>query len=204
MGVERVGRVRVGQPAGRPQPGQQVGGGAAGQGGAGAREHAGAEPRPAERDAPLEADRHAVAVEHLAQHSRLGRAAADEHGDVLGTHAGAGQLEDLGGDQLGLGALAARLQQPHGAVRRAPAGVRLEQAALEMVQRFAGVGRVVLGAVGEQLVPLGQRLEQLDRRRAAGERRAAGLVGERDAAPSAWRASVSTASRCSGVRSSKP
>ena len=42
-------------------------------------------------------------------------------------------------------------------------------------------GRVVLGAVVQQLVALGQRLEELDRRRPARERRPPGLVGERDA-----------------------
>ncbi len=41
--------------------------------------------------------------------------------------------------------------------------------------------RVVLGAVVQQLVALGQRLEQLDGRRPPGERGAAGLVGERHA-----------------------
>ena len=98
-----------------------------------------------------------------------------------GTHARAGQLEDLGGDQLGLRALAACLQQPDRAVRRPLAGFGLEQAALEVVQGVAGVRRVVLGPVVEQLVALGERLEQLDGRRPAGERRAAWLVGERDA-----------------------
>ena len=48
--VERVGGVGVGEPARRAQPGQHVGGRAAGQRRAGAGEHAGAEPRAAERD----------------------------------------------------------------------------------------------------------------------------------------------------------
>ena len=181
MRLERVGGVRVGQAAGRPQPGQHVGGGAAGQRGARGGEHAGAEPGAAERDPALEAHRHAVALEHLAEHAGLGRPAAHEHGDVLGQDARAGQLEDLGGHELRLGALAARLQQPHRAVRRPAAGGRLEQAALEVVQGVAGVGRVVLGAVLEQLVALGQRLEQLDGGGPVGERRAARLVGERHA-----------------------
>ena len=134
-----------------------------------------------ERDAAVEADRHAVALEHLAEDLGLAGAAAHEHGDVVGQHAGARQLEHLGGHQLGLGPLAAGLQQPHRAVGPDPAGARLEQPALEMVQRGAGGRRVVLGAVLQQLVALGQRLEQLDRRRAPRERRPARLVGERDA-----------------------
>ena len=59
----------------------------------------------------------------------------------------------------------------------APARGRLEQRALERVQRGA---RVVLGA-RRQLDVLGtERHELLEGRAAPGERRAAGLVGERD------------------------
>ena len=63
-------------------------------------------------------------------------------------------------DQLGLGALAPRFEQPDGAVGRPPSGGRLEQAALEVVQRAAGGRRVVLGPVGQELVALGQRPQQ--------------------------------------------
>ena len=121
-----------------------------------------------------------------------------------GTHAVAHQLEHLGGDQLGLGALAARLQQPHRPVRRARSAPGSNSPRSRWCSARARRGRVVLGAVLEDLVALGERLEQLDRRRATRERGTAGLVAQRDADASAWRASVSIASRWSAVRSSNP
>ena len=91
------------------------------------------------------------------------------------------QLEHLGADELGLRALAAGLEQPHGAVRRAPVGRRLEQRALEVVQRAAGARGVVLGALRQVDHLGGDRPQLLDRRGAAGERDAARLVGQREA-----------------------
>ena len=179
--LEPVGGAGIREPAWGAQPGQQVGGGAARKRRAGRGEDSGAESRPGERDAAVEADRHAVVLEHLRRHLGLGGAAAHEHRDVVGQHAGAGQLQHLGGDELGLGALAARLEQPDRPVGRDAAGAGLEQAALEVVERRAGGGGVVLGAVGQQFVAVGERFEQLDGRRPAGERRPPGLVGERDA-----------------------
>ena len=179
--LEPVGGAGVREPAWGAQPGEQVGGGAARKRRAGRGEDSGAESRPGERDAAVEADRHAVVLEHLRRHLGLGGAAAHEHRDVVGQHAGAGQLQHLGGDELGLGALAARLEQPDRPVGRDAAGAGLEQAALEVVEGRAGGGSVVLGAVGQQFVAVGERFEQLDGRRPAGERRPPGLVGERDA-----------------------
>ena len=179
--LEPVGGGGIGEPAWGAQPGQQIGGGAARKRRARSGEDSGAESRPAERDAAIEADRHAVVLEHLRRDLRLAGAAAHEHRDVVGQHAGAGQLQHRGGDELGLGALAARLEQPDRPVGRDAAGAGLEQAALEVVERCAGGGRVVLGAVGQQFVAVGERFEQLDRRRPAGERRPPGLVGERNA-----------------------
>ena len=60
-------------------------------------------------------------------------------------------------------------------------GRRLEQRALEVVERWARAGGVVLGALG-QVDDLGrERAQLLDGGRAPGERHAAGLVRQRDA-----------------------
>ena len=96
---------------------EQVGGGAAGERRAGARQHPGAEPRAGERHAPRVADRDPVARRGPARTAP--RCAAHEHRDLLRRDAVAHQLEHLGADDLRLGALAARLQQPHRAVGRA-------------------------------------------------------------------------------------
>ena len=130
-----------------------------------------------ERGAALVGDGDRVALEHLGE--QLG-VRADEDRDVLGGHAVAQELQDRRSDELGLGALAAGLEQPDGAVGCHLRRVGLEQRALEVVERAAGARRVVLGAGLEQHVLARERLEQLDRRRAAGERGAARLVRERD------------------------
>ena len=129
MSVECVGEVRVGEPAGRAQPRQQVRGSASRQRRTRRRHHARAQTRVAQLRPAVEADRHAVRLEHLREHLGGRDAAAHEHRDVLRQHPVAHQLEHLGGDELGLGALAARLQQPHRAVRRRPAARRARTAA---------------------------------------------------------------------------
>ena len=93
---------------------------AAGQRGARARQHTGAEPRAGERHAAVVADRDAVAGEHLREQRGRAGVAAQQHRDVGRLDPLAHQLEHRGADELGLGALAAGLQQPHRAVRRAP------------------------------------------------------------------------------------
>ena len=143
-GVEGVGGVGVRELAGRAEPGQDVGGAAVRQRRAGEREHAGAEAGPRQRHAGVGGDRDAVVGEALGEHGGGALAATDEHGDVLRRHALAHELEHLGRDQLGLGALPARLQDPHGAVRREPLARGLEQLPLEVVQGRAGAVRVVL------------------------------------------------------------
>ena len=89
-----------------------------------------------ERRAALAGDRDAVAAEHLGEEVG-GEAAADEHRDVLARHPVAQQLEHGRADQLGLGALAAGLEQPDGAVGRDACRFGLEQPPLEVVQRAA-------------------------------------------------------------------
>ena len=116
-----------------------------GTGRAGEGEDAGAEAGLGERRAALVGDRDAVGVEDLGEQLAR-RAAADEHGDVLRRHAVAQQLQHGRADELGLGALAARLEQAHGAVGRDPRRERLEQPALEVVQRAAGALGVVLAS----------------------------------------------------------
>ena len=111
---------------------------AAGQRGARPRQHAGAEPRARERHPPVVADRDPVAGEHLGEQRGRAGVAAQQHRDLRRLDALAHQLQHRGADQLGLGALAARLQQPHRAVGRAPHRARLEQRPLEVVQRRAG------------------------------------------------------------------
>ncbi len=71
-------------------------------------------------------------------------------------------------------------QQPHRS-RRAPtrAAPRLEQRALEVAERGARAGRVVLGARRQLAVLGGERRERVKARGPPGERRAARLVGER-------------------------
>ena len=98
---------------------------------------------------------------------------------------------------------------PASSSRTAPFGARrsragLEQPALEVVQRRPRGARVVLGALG-QLDDLPERRELVDRRRAAGQRVAPRLVGQRHPDVGlASRDSVSTASSCARVSSSKP
>ena len=137
----------------------------------------------------------------------VGRAHDDR--DLLGGHARVEQPPHLRGDQLELGALAAGLHERHRRARL-QAGVRavLEQPALEPVQRRARLGRVVLGARLERDDLVGQRAQLLERRRASREGEAPRLRPGSCASDSVTcapvAASVSTASRCSGVRSSKP
>ena len=123
-----------------------------------------------------------------------------------GRDAVAHQLEHLGADELGLRALAARLEQPHRAVRRPRSRAALEQPALEVVQRRPGGGGVVLGA-----------LVQRDHLGASGassctvaalpaERVPPGLVGERDPHVGLGEARQASPPRraARGVSSSKP
>ena len=124
------------------------------------------------------ADRDAVARQHLREQGRRPGVAAQQDRDVARLDPVAHQLEHLGADELGLGALAARLEQADGAVGRAPGAPGLEQGALEVMQRRAGGRRVVLRALG-QVDDVGERAQLLDRRGAAGEGDAAGLVGQR-------------------------
>ena len=179
VGVQRVGDVRVGEPARRAQPGQQVGRAAA-ERRARARQHAGAEPGVRERRPPVARHRarRRPRAPGRARRRRRARAPRCPRAAMPSPH----QLEHRGADELGLGALAARLQQPDRAVRRRGAArpARTARARGGAARRARG-RRVVLGAVLEDHVSLGERLEQLDRRRAAGERGAARLVGERDA-----------------------
>ena len=86
---------------------------------------------------------------------------------------------DLARDELGLGALAARFEQTDGRPRVDPLGRRLEQTALEVVQRAAGVRRVVLLERRQLLDASGERAQLLHDLGPGAERRPLRLVGER-------------------------
>ncbi len=96
--------------------------------------------------------------------------------DLLGRDPVSHQPEDLGAELLGLGPLAARLEQPDGLPRRHAGRLRLEQRALEVVERrrlVLRIGRQVDDAVGRRPEVLGQPGP-------VGEGGPPGLVGERD------------------------
>ena len=161
----------------RAQPREQVLRATARQRRASARQHAGAQPRAGQRDPPRPRHLDPVRAEHLREQRRRARP-AQEHRDVLRRDPVAHQLQHLGADDLRLGALAAGLEQPHRTVGRPPLGAALEQRALEVVQRRARRRGVVLGAL-VQRHDLRQRRQLLHGRRAARQRVAPGLVGQR-------------------------
>ncbi len=108
-----------------------------------------------EGDAALHEMGDAVGGEHLAEQlgDRLGGAVRD--GDLVGAHSAGEELLDVLRDELELGAFPSALQQPHGLPgTHGRRGGGLEEVALEVVQRGAGGGRVVLRA-GRDAVMLG-------------------------------------------------
>ena len=177
--LETVGQSGALELARGAQPGQQVVGAAIGHGAAQQGDEAAAERGVTGRDRALEREGDAELPEDLGQQGGvLGRLAHDDR-HVLGREAAlADQARDVRGDELELGALAAALEQQQRVARiGAPGRRRLEQRALERVQRGA---LVVLGA-GRQLDVLGaEGHELLEGVAAAGEGHAPGLVGQRD------------------------
>jgi hypothetical protein len=177
--LERVRERRVGEPARRAQPREQVVGGAARQRGARTGQHARAEPRASERHAAVVAHRDPVAGEHLCEQRGRAGIAAEQHRDVGRLDPLPHQLERRGADELGLGALAAGLEQAHRPVGRALDRVGLEQRPLQVVQRRSSRRRVVLGPL-RQRHDVCERPQLLDGRGTAGERDAPRLVRQRD------------------------
>ncbi len=108
---------------------------------------------------------------------RAQRASHDD--DLLGRDASVDEPHDLAGDDFGLGALAARLEQADDRPRINPLGRRLEQAPLEVMQRLPGLRRVVLLQRRQLLDAAGERAERLHDLGPGTERRALRLVGER-------------------------
>ena len=99
--------------------------------------------------------------------------------DLLGRDARSQQLQDLHGDQLGLGALPTGLEQPHRAARIETLAGGLEQPALERVQRDPGAGLVVLVERRQLEHPRRQRGQLRHSLRARAQRIATRLVRQR-------------------------
>ena len=186
VGVQAVGQLRRLEAPGRAQVGQQVRGARLTGGEQGAA--GGAEQPPPQRGVRqwrrvAGGQRDSVLGEDVPQQGRGLQARAVDDDDLSGGHAGPLQLEHLLGDELGLGALPAGLQQGHrltriharGRVRRC----HLEQRALEVVQHRPGAIGVMLVLGGELDDPLGQRPQLLHRLGAGHEGLATRLVGER-------------------------
>ena len=143
--LETVGQAGALELARGAQPGQQVVGAARGQGAAQQGDEAAAERGVAGRDRALEREGDPELAEDLRQQGGVLARLAHDDRHVLGREAAlADQARDVRGDELELGALAAALeQQQRVAGIGAPGRRRLEQRALERVQRGA---LVVLGA----------------------------------------------------------
>ena len=137
--LEAIGQPGARELARRAQPGEQVVGAAGGQRAAQQGDDAAPERGVPGDDRALQREGDLERAEDLReQRGVLARLAHDDR-DVLGREALLGdQPRDVGGDQLELGALAAALeQQQRIAGVGAPAGRRLEQRALQRVQRRA-------------------------------------------------------------------
>ena len=156
-------------------------------------------------DAAVVADRDAVAGQHLGEQRGRRRVAAQQHRDVARLDPLPHQLQHLGADELGLGALPARLEQPHGAVRRLPHRSGLEQRALEVVQRRPRRRGVVARTAPAAARPSASgRSSSTVAARPANATRPGSYGSATSTSTPACRTSVSTASRWIGVRSSNP
>jgi hypothetical protein len=125
--LEAVGQRRLGELAGRAQPGEEVVGAAAGQRAAQERNDAAAERGVADADPAVERERDLELAEDLRDERRVVARLAQDDRDVLGREAAfADQAGDMGGDELEFGALAP---------------------AFEQLQRVAGVGPLRARAV---------------------------------------------------------
>ncbi len=133
-----------------------------------------------QRGPPLERDGDPVAAKHPLDQRPAALGGAVDDRDLLAGEAGAEQLEHLGGDQLGLGQLAAGLQQRDRLARIDPLRSGLEQAPLEVVQHRARTRRVMLAERRQLDHPLGERAKLLDGFGPHRQGRTPGLVGERD------------------------
>jgi hypothetical protein len=179
--LEAVGQLGLVEVPGRAQVREQIVGRAVATRAAQQREQGAAERRVGERDAAVDRERDAVGVEDLLDDRPVRGRVAEDDGDLAGLRAGAQKREYLGGDQLDLGALAARREQPHGVARIGRrAGDRLEQIALHVVQGGARLGDVELIRRLDLDVVVARQLRQpLEHRRERLERRAAALVRQR-------------------------
>ncbi len=180
LALEAVDELAALDDAGDPQPADQIGRAAAQQCGAQQREQPAAERRVGEALAPRRRVRDAEEVEQRRQQRADRRGSTRQHRDLAGRAARGEQPRDLRGDQLGLGALVAALEQ-----RDRVAGVGLprrvlEQRALEVMQRLARRRLVVVGERRQLDHLLGERPQGFERRRAPGERDAPRLARQRE------------------------
>ena len=107
------------------------------QGAARKRQQPTSQRRVPERNATIDGGRDPVLLEHLVDRRRGGRRGAIDDRDLLARDPRPQQTEHFGGDELGLGALAAGLEQAHRAARidATRRRLRLEQIALDVVKR---------------------------------------------------------------------
>jgi hypothetical protein len=204
-GLEPVGEQRILEFPRRPKPGHQVGGRAVAE----RQPREGEEPLPEPRLRPVRpADHGRPGCRSPRRRSRQERRFPRrpvEHGDLAWLHAGAEKLEDLRSHQLRFSALSPGFEQPDGPVRRSRDRLVLEQGALEVVQRGASPGRVVLRPLREHDVLIGERSQGLDRARPPAKAARPASYGSATvtSAPASL-ARLSTASSSVGVRSSNP
>jgi hypothetical protein len=133
----------------------------------------------AERRAVVDREGDAVGAEHLLHEARARARVAEHHRHVAGLDAVAQQGQHLRRHQLDLGALAARGEHAHRVTRLGTASGLLEEAALEVVQRLARAGGVVVGERLELHVPGGQGGQALEHAGRRPEGHPPALVGER-------------------------
>ena len=179
-GLQLVGARGLVELAGRAQPGEQVVGAAGAGGAAQEGEQPAAKAGVRERHRAVDRERDAVGVEHLLHHRRVARGVAEHHRHLARRGAVAEQREHVRAHQLDLGALAARRVGAHRLARRAPlAGVVVEQAPLEVVERVARLVGVVVGHRLERRPLAGDRRQLLVHRGHRLERGPAGLERQR-------------------------
>ena len=181
LGLEAVGEAGDPEEAGRPQVGEHVLGGPVRPGRPDQREQAAPQARVAEAELPVDRVRDPIRAEDLLEQRRVTVRLPEYDRHVTGHDSVAEQLEHARGGELDLGTLAAGGVEGDGgagidALRRRV----LEQAPLQVVQRRARLGRVVVVERRQLELPGPHRQELLMHPAHGLEREPAALIGERD------------------------